>query len=165
MGEDLVLKVNIPLTEAILGFDRVLFSHLDGRKIKVAHPAGKLIKPGMKKIIKGEGMPVPGKPQQKGDLIIELAIDFPDSLNIAPTKYKELEALLPPRTSTAPCLHRQQQNLGVAPCAQCAQEKQKESAAEGTVDERCMLDTEERKVEYTNQSEVISSVSIKRLFL
>ena len=39
----------------------------------------KIIKPDMMKVVKGEGMPIKNNPYQKGNLIIQFNIEFPNS--------------------------------------------------------------------------------------
>jgi DnaJ family protein A protein 2 len=76
-GNDLLTTVQITLSEALLGFDRILVTHLDGRGIRVATPAGKLVKPGQTIVLRGEGMPTYKTPDVKGDLYIILDIEMP----------------------------------------------------------------------------------------
>jgi DnaJ homolog subfamily A member 2 len=77
-GDDLLTNVKITLSEALLGFSRILLTHLDGRGIKVTSPRGKIIKPGDSIIIRGEGMPIYKSPNEKGNLYVILDIDMPD---------------------------------------------------------------------------------------
>lgn len=77
MGDDLITHVTITLSEALLGFDRILLTHLDGRGIKVSSPRGKVIKPHDTIIIRGEGMPIYKRPDQKGDLHVILDLEMP----------------------------------------------------------------------------------------
>ncbi|KAF8969256.1 hypothetical protein BDZ97DRAFT_1915598 [Flammula alnicola] len=44
-GNDLLTNVTITLSEALLGFSRIIITHLDGRGIKMTTPPGKIIKP------------------------------------------------------------------------------------------------------------------------
>ena len=76
-GNDLLINVNITLSEALFGFSRILITHLDGRGIKVSSPRGKVVKPRDTIILRGEGMPVYRQKDQKGDLYIVFNIDFP----------------------------------------------------------------------------------------
>ena len=47
-GADLSAKLDITLAEALLGFNRVVLEHLDGRGIQLNHPKepGKILRPG-----------------------------------------------------------------------------------------------------------------------
>lgn len=77
-GNDLLTTVHITLSEALLGFSRILITHLDGRGVHVSSPAGKIIKPGDSIILRGEGMPIYKNPDQKGNLYVMLEIDMPE---------------------------------------------------------------------------------------
>ena len=72
--------VHVTLSEALLGFSRVLITHLDGKGIKVSSPKDKVIKTGDSIILRGEGMPVlhpdPSSPA-KGDLYVLFEIEMP----------------------------------------------------------------------------------------
>lgn len=70
--------MHITLSEALLGFSRILITHLDGRGIQVTSPRGKIIKPGDSIVLRDEGMPIHKNPDQKGNLYIMLEIDMPD---------------------------------------------------------------------------------------
>jgi DnaJ family protein A protein 2 len=77
-GNDLLTNVSITLSEALLGFSRILITHLDGRGVKVTSPPGKIINPGESIVLRGEGMPVHKNPDQKGNLYVVIHIDMPD---------------------------------------------------------------------------------------
>ncbi|KAI9021683.1 hypothetical protein CLU79DRAFT_752792 [Phycomyces nitens] len=98
LHDDLLATVQISLMEALTGFSKVILTHLDGSPIKVTHPAGNVIKPGMQKIVKKMGMPVQDSPGTKGDLYIEFDIVFPDKIDIPKDNKITLEDLLPKPT-------------------------------------------------------------------
>jgi len=77
-GDDLLAHVMITLSEALLGFSRIILKHLDGRGVKLTTPAGKIIKPQDSIVIRGEGMPIYRRPQDKGDLYVVFDIEMPD---------------------------------------------------------------------------------------
>lgn len=77
-GNDLLTTVHITLSEALLGFSRILVTHLDGRGLRVSSPPGKIIKPGDNIVIRDEGMPVYKNPDHKGNLYVMLQVDMPD---------------------------------------------------------------------------------------
>ena len=77
-GNDLLATVHITLSEALLGFSRILLTHLDGRGVHVSSPKGKIIKPGDSIVLRNEGMPVFKNPDQKGQLYVVLEVDMPD---------------------------------------------------------------------------------------
>lgn len=78
-GNDLLTKVQITLSEALLGFSRVILTHLDGRGIEVTFPPGKVIRPKETIILRGEGMPQYKNPDLRGDLYVVFDIEFPDA--------------------------------------------------------------------------------------
>lgn len=73
----MLTHVKITLSEALLGFDRILVTHLDGRGVRVSSPPGKVIRPDDTIILRGEGMPVFKQPDQKGDLFVVLNVEMP----------------------------------------------------------------------------------------
>jgi DnaJ family protein A protein 2 len=48
--------------------------------MQVTQPAGEVVKPGAWKSITDEGMPVHGRPYEKGNLYIHFNVKFPDTL-------------------------------------------------------------------------------------
>ncbi|KAF8656834.1 hypothetical protein AX16_002382 [Volvariella volvacea WC 439] len=96
-GNDLLTHVTITLSEALMGFSRILLTHLDGRGIRVTSPPGKIIKSGDSIVLRGEGMPVYKHPDQKGDLYVILDIEMPDSTWLNSVDLQALQALLPPK--------------------------------------------------------------------
>jgi DnaJ homolog subfamily B member 4 len=84
-GDDLIVKVEIPLVEALTNDSGVKkqAEHLDGRKLQVHVPPG-IVKPGQETRVTGEGMPIRRKGASgKGDLIIRWEVKFPDRLTAA----------------------------------------------------------------------------------
>ncbi|CDO74911.1 hypothetical protein BN946_scf184988.g18 [Trametes cinnabarina] len=96
-GNDLLTTVHITLSEALLGFSRILLTHLDGRGVHVSSPPGKIIKPGDSIILRGEGMPIYKTPDIKGNLYVMLEIDMPDESWLRTIDAKALAGLLPPK--------------------------------------------------------------------
>lgn len=76
-NDDLLAKVTITLSEALLGFDRVLLTHLDGRGIRLDGTSSKIIRPNDTIRIPGEGMPR-YKTDGRGDLYVVFDVEFPD---------------------------------------------------------------------------------------
>ncbi|KAJ1994849.1 DnaJ-like protein xdj1 [Dimargaris cristalligena] len=74
---DLHTAVSISLGEALVGFNRQLVTHLDGRGLVVNQPTGKVVRPGQVKCIYNEGMPHRGKPYLRGALYLTIDIIFP----------------------------------------------------------------------------------------
>lgn len=74
---NLIHTASVPLGRALTG-STVDIHTLDERILHI--PINDVIKPGYKKIVPEEGMPMSTDPTQKGDLIIEFDILFPTSL-------------------------------------------------------------------------------------
>lgn len=86
-GNDLRAKLKIPLVEALCGpppgiarLSKTL-ELLDGRKLQIVVPIG-TVRPGQTMTVTGEGMPIrkDGAVKNKGDLIVEWDVVFPDRL-------------------------------------------------------------------------------------
>lgn len=65
---------------------------LDGRTVTVT--SRDVIKPGMKKRIVGEGLPLSKFPEKRGDMVLEFLVKFPDKLG--PSAREALVQILPP---------------------------------------------------------------------
>lgn len=97
--DDLYVEHTLSLTESLCGFQFAL-PHLDGRQLLIKSNPGEVIKPGQSKAINDEGMPHYQRPFMKGRLYIHFNVEFPDSGVLSPEQCKNLDAILPPRTST-----------------------------------------------------------------
>lgn len=74
---DLQTTVTLRLSEALLGFKRILVVHLDGRGLRVESRRGeRIIQHGDELVIRGEGMPVRGR-STKGDLYVKFKVEMP----------------------------------------------------------------------------------------
>ncbi|EME85739.1 uncharacterized protein MYCFIDRAFT_202249 [Pseudocercospora fijiensis CIRAD86] len=78
-GADLHAELEISLSEALTGFNRVVLKHLDGRGISlnVQQPNGKVLRPDEVLKVPGEGMPMK-RSDAKGDLYLSVKIKFPE---------------------------------------------------------------------------------------
>ncbi|KAF2718922.1 DnaJ-domain-containing protein [Polychaeton citri CBS 116435] len=78
-GSDLQAEIEISLSEALTGFNRVVLTHLDGRGIslRVQQPQGKVLRPDQILKVPGEGMPMK-RSDQKGDLYLVVKVNFPE---------------------------------------------------------------------------------------
>ncbi|XP_006098788.2 dnaJ homolog subfamily B member 5 isoform X2 [Myotis lucifugus] len=76
-GTNVLYSALISLKEALCGCT-VNIPTIDGRVI--ALPCNDVIKPGTVKRLRGEGLPFPKVPTQRGDLIVEFKVRFPDRL-------------------------------------------------------------------------------------
>lgn len=98
-GADLHTKLNLTLAESLLGFSRLILTHLDGRGLRVTQPAPnqpgwRVLKPGMKVTVKNEGMwPRRGGPESRGDLVCEIEVTYPDGNWAAGLKDVEVRRL------------------------------------------------------------------------
>jgi len=79
LGADLKATLKVSLEEALCGFSRVILKTLDGRGLSYSHKVEEkgIIRP--KDIFKvaGEGMPLGKKSEEKGDLYLDVEIEFP----------------------------------------------------------------------------------------
>uniref|UniRef100_A0A1D2A7B4 DnaJ-like protein subfamily A member 2 n=2 Tax=Auxenochlorella protothecoides TaxID=3075 RepID=A0A1D2A7B4_AUXPR len=90
IGSDLFYEKKVSLVEALTGA-LLHITHLDNRVLEV-NSTGSIIKPDSWMAIKNEGMPIHGRPYEKGNLYIHFAVEFPDQL--APEAASALRSLL-----------------------------------------------------------------------
>lgn len=76
-GDDLSMTMKIPLVDALLGF-RTTVEHLDGH-IVIVEKEG-VTSCGSQMHIQGEGMPMPGRSGEFGDMVVKFVVDFPSSI-------------------------------------------------------------------------------------
>ncbi|KAG7477063.1 hypothetical protein MATL_G00089260 [Megalops atlanticus] len=76
-GSNIIYTVKISLKEALCGCT-VNIPTIDNRMIPL--PCSDVIKPGTVKRLRGEGLPFPKNPSQRGDLIVEFQVRFPDRI-------------------------------------------------------------------------------------
>lgn len=78
-GDDLRTTIVITLEESLVGFEKVI-NHVDGHRVKVSKEdisvCGDVVK------IVGEGMPKHGSKNNRGDLYVDLSIEFPKKFTI-----------------------------------------------------------------------------------
>lgn len=91
---DLLTTLELNLTEALCGFTRSITT-LDGRTLVLRTSPGEVIKHSTVKSIPSEGMPVYRNPFDKGNLLVQMSVQFPEKLE--PAVASKLEALLPPK--------------------------------------------------------------------
>ncbi|BGP16528.1 hypothetical protein JCM10213_001134 [Rhodosporidiobolus nylandii] len=92
-GDDLFAEVEIDLLTALAG-GAFSIPHLDDRALLVKIHPGEVIKPGSVKVIPEQGMPS-HRHHELGDLVVQINVKFPDSLD--PNALAPLESILPPR--------------------------------------------------------------------
>ncbi|XP_032610498.1 dnaJ homolog subfamily A member 1-like [Hylobates moloch] len=95
-GEDLFMCMDIQLVEALCGFQKTV-STLDIQAIVITSHPGRIVKHGDIKCVLNEGMPIYCRPYEKGRLIIEFKVNFPENAFLSPDKLSLLEKLLPER--------------------------------------------------------------------
>lgn len=96
-GDDLHMKLNIGITEALCGF-KLPIQHLANRELLIVNNPGKIVEPGSKRVILNEGMPRHRNPFEKGNLMVEFDVIFPENGFIdKPETFQALEKLLPSR--------------------------------------------------------------------
>ncbi|XP_072302506.1 dnaJ homolog subfamily B member 13 [Eucyclogobius newberryi] len=78
LDNDLIYHAVVSLEMALTGFS-VEVETLDGRLINI--PFNEIVHPSYKKVVPGEGMPLPHNPSQKGDLIFTFNVHFPEKLS------------------------------------------------------------------------------------
>ncbi|CAH1175569.1 unnamed protein product [Phaedon cochleariae] len=93
-GNDLILRMEIQLVEALCGFQKAIKT-LDDRDLVITAMPGEVIKHGDVKCILSEGMPQYKNPFEKGRLIVQFWVQFPKTL--PPEIIPALENALPPR--------------------------------------------------------------------
>ncbi|CAO2611117.1 DnaJ homolog subfamily B member 1 [Lemmus lemmus] len=89
-GSDVIYPARISLREALCGCT-VNVPTLDGRTIPVVFKD--VIRPGMRRKVPGEGLPLPKTPEKRGDLVIEFEVIFPERIPL--TSRTVLEQVLP----------------------------------------------------------------------
>ncbi|KAK5650487.1 hypothetical protein RI129_001516 [Pyrocoelia pectoralis] len=93
-GGDLIVRQEIQLVEALCGFQKIIRT-LDDRDLVITAIPGEVTKHGDVKCILNEGMPQYKNPFEKGRLIVQFVVIFPNQ--IAPEIIPTLENCLPPR--------------------------------------------------------------------
>jgi len=92
--QDLVMRMPLQLVESLCGFQKVIKT-LDNRDLVVTNLPGEVVKHDSFKAIMNEGMPQYKNPFEKGRLIVQYQIVFPEK--IPQTVVADLEKCLPPR--------------------------------------------------------------------
>lgn len=92
--QDLIMRMPLQLVESLCGFQKIIKT-LDNRDLVVTNLPGEVVKHDSFKSIMGEGMPQYKNPFEKGRLIVQFQIVFPEK--IPQTIVADLEKCLPPR--------------------------------------------------------------------
>merc|ERR1712045_136812 len=91
-GVDLIHTMNISLSDSLCSFKKTIQT-LDDRTLVIQTVPGEVIKTADLKCVFGEGMPTYRNPFEKGKLIIQFNVEFPESID--PAIVPKLEKLLP----------------------------------------------------------------------
>lgn len=94
--DNLRTNINIKLVEALCGLKKTIQT-LDNRTLIITTQPGEVIKPNDIKSIQNEGMPLYKEPYEKGQLIIQFQVEFPEKHWLPEHLMYQLERLLPPR--------------------------------------------------------------------
>jgi len=95
-GMNLLIKLEITLNEALCSFKRTV-NTLDDRTLIIQTIPGEVMKHKEVRSINGEGMPQYRNPFDKGQLIIEFEVKFPEDKWFTTETISKLEQLLPAR--------------------------------------------------------------------
>ncbi|XP_005928809.1 dnaJ homolog subfamily A member 1 [Haplochromis burtoni] len=93
---NLIMRMDIKLVEALCGF-RNTFQTLDNRTLVISSQPGGVIKHNDVKCVMNEGMPLYKEPYERGQLIIQFQVEFPEKNWLPEHLMFQLERLLPPR--------------------------------------------------------------------
>merc|ERR1711902_264978 len=93
-GIDLIHTINISLSDSLCSFKRTITT-LDDRTLVIQTVPGEVIKTGDLKCVYGEGMPTYKNPFEKGKMIVQFMVDFPERLE--PSVAEKLATILPAR--------------------------------------------------------------------
>lgn len=100
-GADLFLKKEISLLDALTGFDFDL-KHLDGAIHNIYTGKGEVIADGMRKCVRGLGMPFYKDPMTHGNLIIDFTVVMPQRGDLSKEKIEMLMTVLPGKVNERP---------------------------------------------------------------
>ncbi|AFZ79581.1 DnaJ domain containing protein [Theileria equi strain WA] len=89
-GNNLIYKITVPLVKALTGFQASITT-LDNRRLTIR--VTEIVSNRSKKVIAKEGMPLSRNPTERGDLILEFDVTFPETLT--QEQKKKLVSALP----------------------------------------------------------------------
>ncbi|XP_078526089.1 dnaJ homolog subfamily A member 1-like [Lissotriton helveticus] len=93
-GHDLIMRMEIDLVDSLCGC-RQSIRTLDNRSLLITSRQGEVIKPGDVKCIPNEGMPIYRDPFEKGRLIIQFQVKFPETGWLPTDSMRQLQDYLP----------------------------------------------------------------------
>jgi len=95
-GDHLFMTMQLELVEALCGTTKVVET-LDKRQLVFQILPGEVIKHNEKRVVHSEGMPHHRNPDERGDLVINFKVNFPD--RIPQKSIKQLTELLPGKST------------------------------------------------------------------
>ncbi|KAM4690899.1 dnaJ homolog subfamily A member 4-like [Rhinophrynus dorsalis] len=126
-NHDLIMKMEIQLADALCGC-RQSVQTLDGRTVLVTSQPGEVIKPGDIKCIPNEGMPIYRNPFEKGNLIIQFQVKFPDPGWLPVECLPQLKGLFP--SQAEPILTEETEEVSLSDFNPYEDQKKRESRRE-----------------------------------
>lgn len=100
-GNELFMKMKIGLNEALTGFTRSITT-LDKREIAITSLPGEYVQHEALKVVVSEGMPIHRNPFEKGNLVIQFEVGYPDKEFFSnPDNIRLLNSILPSKTDQA----------------------------------------------------------------
>lgn len=96
-GNNLVTQIDLDLVDALCGCTKYIKT-LDGRFLRFSFLPGEVVKHKDLKVILSEGMPTSYSSSEKGDLLVQFSVRFPD--HISKNHIDLISTLIPGRTVT-----------------------------------------------------------------
>lgn len=88
-GDDIILKVDLELKEALTGWQRTVTT-IDGKQLNIER--GGPTQPGSQDSYPNLGMPLSKKPEQRGNFIVTYNVKFP--MTLTPDQKRKLKEIL-----------------------------------------------------------------------
>jgi DnaJ homolog subfamily B member 4 len=88
-GDDIILKVDLELKEALTGWQRTVTT-IDGKQLNIER--GGPTQPGSQDSYPNLGMPLSKKPEQRGNFIVSYNVKFP--MTLTPDQKRKLKEIL-----------------------------------------------------------------------
>jgi len=102
------MEHKLSLVEALLGFE-FAFRHLDDHVVVVKSVAEHVTSSGELVTVEGEGMPLPKRSNEKGDLYIKFSIQMPTTAELGTLESKTQLRSLFPKVSALPLIQEKEE--------------------------------------------------------